>query len=178
MAVKLFPITQDELRSFVEDAVNEYANDMIKAEEHSDFKKAYKLSQKATLPYFKHEGLVKQQLVLNILDSDAEDKKVGRIWISVLDGKTAWISYFVIQPEFRNQGFGKATLHAVEELLYPFGIRRMELNAFHDNSVARNLYAKIGYQVVRESNPTGNDKPTSRYLMAKELHKDETKPAK
>jgi ribosomal protein S18 acetylase RimI-like enzyme len=51
-----------------------------------------------------------------------------------------------IEPEFRGRGFGRAAMELADRLARANGARTIGLNVFGRNTVARNLYASLGYE--------------------------------
>jgi len=53
-----------------------------------------------------------------------------------------------IEEEFRGRGLGRATMLAAESYVATNGGRRLALNVFGYNTVARALYDSLDYEVV------------------------------
>lgn len=67
------------------------------------------------------------------------------------DGETrAYIFGFRIKPSYRDNGIGSKMMEKVEEDLIDQGYEWVVLNVNHNNPQARNLYERLGYQVVAE----------------------------
>jgi ribosomal protein S18 acetylase RimI-like enzyme len=60
-----------------------------------------------------------------------------------------YIAHLATLAPFRNKGVGTALLIHAEKLAREAGFRKCSLMVDIDNDVARNLYSKSGYQVVR-----------------------------
>ena len=71
---------------------------------------------------------------------------VGQLWVEVADErKTAFIFFIGIDEARRGNGYAKGALAALEAELRPLGIKRIGLNVFNDNEIAKGLYARQGY---------------------------------
>jgi len=75
---------------------------------------------------------------------------VGLAWVALEHGekRSAWIYDIEIVPAHRGKGYGKALLHAVEQLVAHHGVESIGLNVFAGNDVARRLYASSGYETT------------------------------
>ena len=85
-----------------------------------------------------------------VLD-EATGHAVGETWSysRVVGGRPQfWVHWVGIDPPYRGQGFGKATLRALEERARAAGADRIGLNVFADNVVALELYRKLGFEAT------------------------------
>lgn len=76
---------------------------------------------------------------------------VGSIWFGVylnLEPYGAFIWDFRIDEEFRGKGYGKDALVELNTLLKQMKIDKVTLHVFAHNTVAVNLYKKMGYEVT------------------------------
>ena len=91
----------------------------------------------------------------------AEKGPVGWVWVSpgpaflerygVEDpSRAGWLSQITVRDELRGQGYGKALLTALHEHLAAEGVEALYLRAYNWNVAARRLYARCGYEVVRQ----------------------------
>ena len=73
---------------------------------------------------------------------------VGTIWYETRDRamREAYLQDIFIDEDRRGRGYGKETMRVFEESARKEGAGRIQLNVFGFNSVARNLYLKMGYQ--------------------------------
>jgi ribosomal protein S18 acetylase RimI-like enzyme len=60
-----------------------------------------------------------------------------------------YIAHIATLAPFRNKGVGTALLNHAEKLARDAGFKKCSLIVDADNEIARNLYSKSGYQVVR-----------------------------
>ena len=73
---------------------------------------------------------------------------VGSLWFAPNDPAhrpAIFIWDIAIHPGFRGQGYGRATLEALEPIARSLGYAEIELHVFGDNEVARRLYRSAGY---------------------------------
>jgi mycothiol synthase len=91
-----------------------------------------------------------RQLLRTALDGD---RVVGWVWISLpgtYASGVAWISDVAVDPEFHSRGYGRAIMTAAEKDLAERGLDRVGLSVDGGNAVARALYEKLGYEVIRQ----------------------------
>ena len=73
---------------------------------------------------------------------------VGSLWFAP-NAPTHRPAIFIwdiaIDPGYRGQGYGRATLEALEPITRSLGYNEIELHTFGDNEIARNLYRSAGY---------------------------------
>ncbi|HUV58195.1 MAG TPA: GNAT family N-acetyltransferase [Acidimicrobiales bacterium] len=91
------------------------------------------------------------QHVFDILDDAV---RVGTLWIAEPQGgdPSAWFIYdIVIDESRRGSGLGRRAMQAAEQFVRESGGRRLALNVFGPNTVARRLYESMDYRVVAQS---------------------------
>ena len=84
------------------------------------------------------------QYLWSLMDGD---KRVGFIWVQIKEDK-AFIYDFVIDEEFRDKGFGKQALTAMDERLEAMNVESVALHVFGDNITAQGLYKKMGFEIT------------------------------
>jgi RimJ/RimL family protein N-acetyltransferase len=62
---------------------------------------------------------------------------------------TAWLGITIGEASARGKGIGKIAMEHLEEAAKNAGAKRFELGVFEFNSVALNLYKKIGYKEIQ-----------------------------
>jgi RimJ/RimL family protein N-acetyltransferase len=147
--VRLVPMTAGEFKMYIERAVQEYAQEHVKAGNwdpaEAEEKSRHDFQQ--LLP----EGVAsKNQHLFSIVD-ELTGGKVGMIWFAVIEkreSRLAFVYDFFIDPESRRRGYGTQALGALEETVKALGINRIALHVFGHNHAARTLYDKIGYTVT------------------------------
>ena len=81
--------------------------------------------------------------------ADESSAGIGWLWVFVEPEKgRAFIYDIALAEEQRGKGYGRQTLQVLESMVRPMGIRRIALNVFGKNAVARHLYDTEGYYVV------------------------------
>jgi ribosomal protein S18 acetylase RimI-like enzyme len=76
----------------------------------------------------------------------SEAEVVGTLWVYVdRERGSAFIYSIAIDEQHRGQGLGRRTLELLEEEAKALGVKRISLNVFADNPVARRLYESQGY---------------------------------
>ena len=81
---------------------------------------------------------------------DPSGRTVGWLWVTPLEAGVAFLEQITVAEAVRRQGFGRAMLAALEELLALDGIEELRLNVFRANEPARALYADAGYEQTGE----------------------------
>ena len=143
---KLVPMTQSEFEAFIEHIIPDYAADKVRAGHWSE-DEALEKSRKQTESLLSQGLQTKDHFLYTLYDGE---EAVGMIWLRAeLDRpvKSGFIFDVEIKEEFRGKGYGKQAMLLIEEKARELGIRRMGLNVFAYNDVAKNLYEGIGYKV-------------------------------
>lgn len=65
--------------------------------------------------------------------------------------RPAYIYEFIIEEPYRGKGFGKITFLALDEKLQQIGAKTVGLHVFGHNTIAFDLYKKMGYEVTNIS---------------------------
>lgn len=80
---------------------------------------------------------------------NADHQRVGILWVQLRAAQHETFIYNIeMEPAERGKGYGRQTLEALEAEVRPLGFTKISLSVFGDNTVAMNLYRKIGYQTV------------------------------
>lgn len=93
------------------------------------------------------------------LDSDGQfifvaelgNERIGTIWMSInkdLEVPRAFGVYIEIEPTLRGQGLGRDLMYATRLECRKLGARGFALSVFGHNSIARNLYESLGFEVT------------------------------
>ena len=61
------------------------------------------------------------------------------------DGHRGWVYYVTVDPDRRDQGFGRAIMDAAEDWLRERGIQKLQLMVRKDNAQVHAFYKSIGY---------------------------------
>lgn len=68
-------------------------------------------------------------------------------WSNEIGGIDAWIDEFYIKPEYRGKSLGKAYLKYILQF-YSDSVNRFRLEITSTNTIAEQLYLKLGFTVV------------------------------
>lgn len=142
--VRLEDLQQDDFERFLEREVRGYAEDHVRNGNWPE-EGALERSRKE-FEFHLPDGIHTQDQYLWSLVDDS-NRKIGVLWVQVKDQK-AFIFDFVIDEEFRGQGFGKQSLAAMDEKLKAMDVDSVGLHVFGDNITAQELYKKAGYQIT------------------------------
>jgi GNAT superfamily N-acetyltransferase len=81
---------------------------------------------------------------------EADGERVGDLWVAErqedVHRGALWIFDVTIDELHRGRGYGKAAMLLAEDEARRRGLRRVALNVFGGNDVARNLYRSLGYK--------------------------------
>jgi ribosomal protein S18 acetylase RimI-like enzyme len=96
--------------------------------------------------------------VFFVATSAAHDAlRVGWVWLSPAPqflgagrGRMRWLSQLTVDELYRNRGWGRAMLDAVEHHAAALGVEEIWLRVFDWNVVARRLYESGGYELVNK----------------------------
>jgi ribosomal protein S18 acetylase RimI-like enzyme len=92
----------------------------------------------------------KDQFIFTLFDEQA-GRKLGVLWVQVKLAEAhrrAFICDFVIEPQFRGQGYGKQALQALDIKMDEMEVESISLHVFAHNTQAIGLYEKRGYTVT------------------------------
>jgi len=93
-----------------------------------------------------------------LLVAEADGRIVGQIFVQLTSGRaeladgasSGYLYAFRVRPSYRNQGIGTRLIESAEQELVRRGFRRIVIAVAKDNSGARRLYEKLGYQRFAE----------------------------
>ncbi len=144
--VSLNPIDPKDFDVFMNQAIDVYTQDNIKSGTWQPDEALEKSREEfhRLLP----EGLkTKDQYLFTILDNNSNNK-IGVLWVQVkinTSPRKAFICDFIIEPQFRGQGYGKQVLQALDEKLIQMNVESVSLHVFAHNTNAVGLYKTVGY---------------------------------
>ena len=76
------------------------------------------------------------------------EQKMGFVWIHLMQEEKAAFGYDIfLEPEFRSKGIGREVMQKCAEKLKKLGMLSVEICVFEHNTVARALYASLGFTV-------------------------------
>lgn len=143
--VRLVPMEQKDFEPYLERDIREYAEEHVR---NGNWKKEEALEKSRTehqqlLP----DGLQSRNQHLFSIINDADDQKLGVLWVNVESGQ-AFIYDFRIEDEYRGKGYGKQALMALDEKLQSMNVQSVSLHVFGDNITAQELYKKMGFEIT------------------------------
>lgn len=80
-----------------------------------------------------------------------KDKYVAGMSLSPMDNKTIYLSYLVVNEEYRNQGIGTKMIRYACQTSKKEGYSCIVLNVDNDNTETERLYKKLGFGVIGKS---------------------------
>jgi len=143
---ELIPMTQSEYDAFLEQAVSEYAADNVRAgywDESEAIEKSRKEFERL-LPQGLHS---ENHFLYTVYEGE---NIVGLIWMRANTDRptpSGFIFGLRIEEKFRGKGFGKQAMLLIEEKAHELGLKSIGLHVFGENTVARNLYESLGYEI-------------------------------
>lgn len=148
--LKLRPMTDAEYEAFYSKLITEYASVNVEAGnwQEEDALDLAKKSSEELLPQGRETPRV---LLLSAENSSGE--RVGHVWIGLERkgpvGAGAWIYDIEVDESHRGKGYGRALLDAAEKVTVKNGVKKIGLNVFGSNQIARNLYESAGYDTTQ-----------------------------
>jgi GNAT superfamily N-acetyltransferase len=144
--VALRPMTEAEYGPYIAHLREDYAQERAKSGE-TPIEEERESSNKQI------DGLIPQGLATpdhyfwTVMDEGGVG--IGSLWVFVDPAKgRAFIYDIALAEERRGKGYGRQTLQVLESAVRPMGVRRIALNVFGKNAVARHLHDTVGYYVV------------------------------
>lgn len=148
--VQLRPMGAEDFQHYLDQAVQEYAQEHVAAGNWSAAR-ALELSAQAYQKLLPQGHNTPDNYLYQIQDSSVPPIDVGTLWFAVTDfggGRQAFLYDFLIYEPYRRHGFGLEALQALEEKVSELGLNTIGLHVFGHNHAARSLYEKAGYQVT------------------------------
>ncbi|WP_059041639.1 GNAT family N-acetyltransferase [Paenibacillus rubinfantis] len=144
--VQLVPMTKTEYQAFRSRSVREYAEEKVVAGTWKP-EDAPALAE-ATFRRFLPDDLETAGAYLFSVKETEQQTPVGHLWFNVMEqekGPIVFILDILIYDEFQDQGYGQATMTALEDQVRELGLNRIGLHVFGHNQRAYRLYQKMGY---------------------------------
>ena len=147
--LELIDKTEAELAEWIPDMMAGYVESRVLAGERREAASAAAASQQAEL--FPDGMPAEGQHVMSLVLDGAV---VGVLWMGrpLGGGDDTWYVFYVeIDESHRGRGLGRQAMEAAEAWSSERGGRRIGLNVFGYNTMARSLYDSLGYQVMATS---------------------------
>lgn len=145
-ALELRPMTDDEIQTWMANAVERFAQERIRAGEPPEVARQRSREQhEKAMPGGRPEP---ENQFLTLEDGGT---RVGSIWLGphpqrADEKQLAWIKYVEVDEEQRGKGYGRAILELTEDHLRAQGVTELQLNVFGFNETARQLYRRTGFR--------------------------------
>jgi ribosomal protein S18 acetylase RimI-like enzyme len=143
---KLIPMTQPEYDEYLKHLIPDYAAENVRAGYWDESEALEKSRQQveSLLP----QGLqTKDNYIYSLFDGG---HKVGMIWMKAEMNrpvKGGFIFDVIVDERFRGKGYGKQVMALIEEKARELELKSIGLHVFAHNTVAKNLYESIGYEI-------------------------------
>ncbi len=147
--IRLVSMAEAEFDAFFERSVREYARDKVLAGQWNEAG-ADALARQA-LSGLLPRGPATPDHHLYVVFDAATERRVGTAWLHCERGAQppfAYLNDIRIDDASQGQGFGRATLRALEAVARAAGCGSLRLHAFGHNERARRLYEGAGYRVT------------------------------
>ena len=141
MTVKLAKMTSKEFQNYINFAIKHYADEHVKSGNWNPEEAIGKAEKEyeTLLPEGKD---TENNHLYTIRDGDRE---VGVVWLAQTSEEKGFIYSINIWEGNQGKGFGRKAMVEVETLARELGIKRLGLHVFAHNTIARDLYEKLGY---------------------------------
>lgn len=86
-----------------------------------------------------------------IFIAELKSERIGTVWVDIdreLEVPQAFVIYIEIDQALRGQGLGRELMYATQLEGRKLGAKGFALSVFDHNSVAKNLYMSVGFQVT------------------------------
>ena len=143
--LRLRSMTADEFRAYRRHSVATYADDMVRDVKLSP--RAAQARSVAVLHDVLPEGLGTPDHWIEVAEGE-DGERVGVLWFarrSTPAGDIAYLFDIQVEEAMRGRGFGRRLMELLEDRAAALDLRRIELNVFGHNEVARRLYEELGY---------------------------------
>jgi len=143
MGVRLRPLREEEFAEWLRRSRDGYAREMI---ESGGFPEA-EAREKARGDFagLLRDGLATPGQAVFALEDDPSGERVGNLWL--VERRDALAVFDIhVDEALRGRGYGRAAMLLAEDEARRRGLRRIDLNVFAGNAVARSLYGPLGYE--------------------------------
>jgi GNAT superfamily N-acetyltransferase len=151
VSVGLRPVSDEELPAWLEAARRFYVHDLVAngGMTHADADEKAARDHDALFP----GGRPGEGLHVLVVEDDS-GAAIGRLLFAERPSG-AWLYEIELDPGVRGRGLGRETMRVFEEQARALGAKKVALNVFAGNEVARSLYRSLGYveEAVHMSKP-------------------------
>jgi GNAT superfamily N-acetyltransferase len=142
--IRLVPMTETAYERWFERGIRDYAQDHVEAGDWPA-DEALERSRRQFAELLPQGRETAGHQLWTIEDDEGRD--VGMLWVAphpTWPG-AVWIYDFVVEPEARGRGIGRAALEALDGWAHERGVTRIGLHVFGSNDVAPRLYQRAGF---------------------------------
>jgi RimJ/RimL family protein N-acetyltransferase len=148
--IRLVPMTESELETYLEIAIPEYAADRVRAGHWSE-EEALERSRQTyneSLP----QGVQTEHNYLFRIRLEESGEGIGMIWMKHESPRLhGFIFEIMLDEAQRGKGYGKLAMLALENFAKGMGLERIGLHVFTQNTAAVRLYEGLGYEVTNQN---------------------------
>lgn len=144
--VELRHMSREEFVTYYAQAVESYAEELLRSGRFPDEQEAKAFARWEYQDIFSQGYETPETDVYHI---DIHGEKGGIIW-TLREGDTEFIGDFLIDSSFRRHGYSAKAMCCLEQIAKQSGIKAIRLGVFKSNAIARRLYEKQGYTVIRD----------------------------
>ena len=144
--VTLRPMTAGEYRRYLERAIPEYADEVLR-NTRIGRPEATRYAERVFEDLLPDGVRTRGHRLLLAFDATTGEE-IGLLWVAQQRREGApvgWIYDIKVEEALRGRGYGRTLMVHAEEEARAMGVSRLELNVFGDNPVARALYESLGY---------------------------------
>ena len=143
MGVRLRPLREDEFEDWLSRSREGYAREMVESGGFPEPEAREKA--RGDFAGLLGDGLETPGHAVFALEDDSSGEHVGDLWLAERRDALAVFDVYV-EEGLRGRGYGRAAMLLAEDEARHRGLRRIDLNVFAGNAVARSLYGSLGYQ--------------------------------
>ncbi|MBP3953561.1 GNAT family N-acetyltransferase [Bacillus suaedae] len=142
--ITLHPMTEDQYKDYLEKATEKYAQEKVFAGNwHPD--QALIKAKEEYVRLLPHGEKTDKSYLYTIYEND---RIIGVVWLAHKYENEGFIYDIHIHEDYQGRGFGKETMMQIEKKARHLGIKKIGLQVFGHNYIARALYEKVGYEVT------------------------------
>jgi RimJ/RimL family protein N-acetyltransferase len=144
--VALIPMTENEYQMYVEQSLQEYAQENVRAGRWSQAEALQQAKQE--LQKILPQGFHSPGHYLSMIVDEQLEKRVGVLWFALrtqAGQQQAFVYDVVIFEAFRRHGYATRAFQLLEERARQLGAISIGLHVFGHNFASREMYEKLGY---------------------------------
>lgn len=165
--LKFKKLQVNAFKFYMRQSIEKYAEYIFESKEVDSLEEARRVSREEVLPWAREAETSKSHHLYRA--KDKKNNTVGWLWFEMVEeGRTAFLVYIFVEPEFRRQGNASEILKFFEQEAKNLGSTEVVLYVFKINTSAIKLYEKSGYKIVDEVSSFNATEPT-RYKMTKKI---------